>query len=56
MEREEEYFEKLEKKENIESKKTRITELRVTVVICKEVRKFVVCMQPVLGIRTYVLY
>ena len=37
LKREEEYFERLEKKENIELKKNSITELRITVVQCKEV-------------------
>ena len=36
-EKEEEYFDQLEKKESIEAKKDNITELRVTVVQCKEV-------------------
>ncbi len=38
LEKEEEYFDRLEKKEAIEVKKDSITELRVTVVQCKVVR------------------
>ena len=37
-EREQEYFDRLEKKENLEEKLKSITELRVTVVQCKQVR------------------
>lgn len=35
--REEEYFDRLEKKENIETKKSSVTELRIAVVHCKKV-------------------
>lgn len=35
--REEEYFDRLEKEEGIETKKSSVTELRITVVCCKKV-------------------
>ncbi len=44
MERENEYFDKLEKKECIESKKERVTQLTVSAVYCKIVSIYNLCI------------